>query len=431
MIRLKEFQLEHLNLNSNCTTCGGKFTFNDVFCQYCGRKLTELKDLKEQVTKLEIVLQQNLENDIPLTSETVVYLSELYQLSKKLNSEVLTEFLKKQKVKEKLDTFIQNTNHQILNNQKLSEEENDIYLNLLSKNLLTEQQILTDYILKSVFLNHPLVDKEVFLEIVKHFVVTNLKLYNRNRLPNYQPECFIQNLNKKNKTTDSPYQMGTAISYQYVYLDTEEMINVYEGMVLKFQTVFHEMYHIADEIDCSTGIFSPDILKHIQEQVIIEIESQTDFSSLTLPLESRYYHRNYNLISCEKDAEINGYLYFLKYLNTLGLTFNNLPFIQTKINEQLALKEESLRNISFSSSPLTVTEIFEHYIKDQPFYLQKYPQLTVEYLYEDGEVRHKTYSEMVSTLSNTNSPPVKEYLKNWLSNHNQPLVKTKTYLIKN
>lgn len=420
MSSLKDLNLEYINSKPTCYTCGAEVNIDFKNCPYCRRELTELS---VPFAETEKILQQNLDKDIPFDVENCYELIKLYSIRDHVSSSLVKQFLEKQKVVYKINEFINKINNKIETNQKLDVKEDYIYFNLLVNNVLEYNQILVDKILRSIFLNKPLVSEEVFREIIKYFVKTNLIIYNQDRIPNYEPRCIIRGLNHE-EDNDDKYTLGSVFSYTTVYLDEQVIKDIYNGNVSLFQTIFHEMYHIFDEIDKLTSMFSNDILNHIKESIIKELEERNVNGKIH---KSNYYKNNYSLISFEKDAEINGYIYLFRYLGALSLDVSKDTFkeIDEKINHELSLKQEQLRNVDFSSSALLVDEVFEYYVKEHPEYLMKYPQLTVEYIEEDGMVRHKTKSEIIDTLLDTNNSLIKNYLKDWLRKNKEKDAKSR------
>lgn len=60
--------------------------------------------------------------------------------------------------------------------------------------------------------------------------------------------------------------------------------------------------------------------------------------------------------------------------------------------------------------------LFDYYIKNQSEFLEKYPQLTIEYLVSDGIVRRKTNDELLETIQQySNQPIIVSYINKILS----------------
>lgn len=413
MSSFKKLELGFLLDNQICPSCGGEIQLNHNFCPFCKNKLGEFA---EKFKEIESILRENLTVDIPLNIENSFNLITLYSIKNQVTSKILANFLEQQKVIDKINYFIEEVNKKIVSNQKLNLEEDHIYYNLLQNKLIPENKIYSKYIIKKVFLKEPIVSQEVFFEIIKKMVIAELKLYNSNRLSNYEPKCIIKNLNlgENSKTT---YTGGEAFGYKIIYLDTKVMQDLYKGNILSFQIILHEIYHVIDKIDKITGVFTCDIVRQIKEDIIRECEIK---EAIKIQMNPKFYNNNYSVISNEKDAQIKSFIFLLRFLDELGLSLTQefKEDIQEQIKQELKQKENLLRNVennpNFTEDIASIDEIFEFYIKNHPEYLKKYPQLTIGYIEEDNMVRLKTKSELLESYLNINNPEISKYIRQQL-----------------
>lgn len=423
MSSFSEYNVSQFKVEQKCSACGGEISFQSGFCIYCG---SEYKEVKDSYHKLEAFLLLNMENDIPLDMSNAYNLIFLYSIQNLIHSDILDKFLKIQKVEEKIQIFMKKINDKMLNNNYLNKEENYIFTILLDRDVLNSNQVLGHYIMKSIFLRKPLVAKDTFLAIVKQMTVETMKIINAGRIPNYHPQCMIKHMREEQDVN------GSAFMWYTVNFDYDMLSEFYEGNILNFQAFFHEIDHIQDAINIYSGAFSMDIVKHIQEKVIRQIEVKQAFLEKRQPT---YYDKNYGLISYEKDAQIHGFIAFKRYLDMLeiGISQELNETIQNEINYEIKQKENLLRTIDGTEftkqNSLTVDEIFEYMVEDHPEYLNKYSQLRIGYIVDNGKVRCKTNVELINTYlkldEKTDDDEYRKYISMMISRNKEYPRKTK------
>lgn len=256
MSSFSEFDVIKLQKSQHCPICGGTVSLSNGVCPYCEN---ESKEIKEKLSELEKMLAENM-HDLPLDKTNTNNLILLQSIEPEVRSNTLKQFLKLQKIAEKIQVFMKKINDKISTENPLTEEENTVFTLLLNSNILAHNQIMGHEIMKSIFLKRPLVNEDTFLSLVKEIGIETMKEVNNDRIPNYKPQFEIKHL-EKNTT-------GSAFECFVVNLDYNNLLKVYNGDILKFQTFFHEICHIIDDINISTGQFSLDIVKHIQEKII-------------------------------------------------------------------------------------------------------------------------------------------------------------------
>ena len=113
-----------------------------------------------------------------------------------------------------------------------------------------------------------------------------------------------------------------------------------------------------------------------------------------------YYKRNYFDISYEIDAHhvgIDAAKHFL--YNVCG--YNNLDDYFEILRKTWPESKNTLKRVVIKDGKeiyKTVDEIFHEIIISNPKYLEKYPQLNIEYINEDGNIRKRTKEELLNIL---------------------------------
>lgn len=148
MSNFSRYNIEQFKKIPRCSNCGDKVSVQTGICPSCRN---EYKDIKNSFSDLEKFLLQNIENDIPLDTNNTHNLALLYSIQNEYHSKIIEEFLKRQQVKEKIQSFVEKINDKLLTNKPLNEEENHIFTKLLENATLNPNQVLGHYIMKGIF----------------------------------------------------------------------------------------------------------------------------------------------------------------------------------------------------------------------------------------------------------------------------------------
>ena len=138
-----------------------------------------------------------------------------------------------------------------------------------------------------------------------------------------------------------------------------------------------------------------------------------------------YYQNNYDYVKTEKDANLFAYQSVKFSLKRLDLTLseNKLKSLEEENNLQLEQKENNIRK--YNGEEVDFYDLFDKTIISNPEWLEKYPQLNIEYLLDNGMVRRKTKEEFVEYVMNNNiDPSFIGYFKNRLDESTDQIIKT-------
>lgn len=381
-----------ITMRLNCSCCGSHEFDSQGNCLYCG--------VLNEGLRLE---KENLKNMLAnyKYSGLTPYIINYYFKAYSINLPELDEFIKVNKINEKIEELKKNLIETLKEDKTLTPSESRCLTSLLQNNAYNSNEFPFNLIIKNILLGNKQILFETFEEIIILTVKQAMIAINDNQIPDYQPKCILEVNDEEN--------LGETFMTDEVSLSSEVIKNIYNGEVHSLNIIFHELWHIKQQIAIYTGVVTNDIMTFIKEETIRTISNKKGYG--------KYYDANYNLISYEIDARINGYICYLRYLESIGLGMSKEYYerIDKEIKEELAKKENEIRDISslnydLNDNSITFNELFDTLIEDNPISLAISPQLNIEYTLEVGKVRRKTIEELVETLEKTTDENTQKYL---------------------
>ncbi len=344
--------MEHTRV-PKCSNCGGR-AYDNGICLFCNCKNDVLDEIMKLITP----------------SKTI---DEYYE----------TIILKK-----------------IENNTILSEEEDKILYLLLKYDMVNESSLRDGKIIINILNKNNIISYDTFEFLIIRSTQYAMKKINNERIKPYFPKVYISELDGAG---------GNTFSYEYISFDKKSIENLYKGNFETLSIYFHELRHIEQEIEIYLKNFSSDIIDMIKDKVIKDYEFKKYGTK-------RYYEINYFNISFEVDAHHNGIDMTKALLHKYQFDYL-VPFAEVLRNAWPVNSNRLERMVEENGVMVTKTldEVFDGVIADNPHYLEKYPQLAIEYIKEDNKVRKKTKEELVDMLiSGTYSEVVNSYIKDLL-----------------
>lgn len=387
--------IEQLSQGKVCLSCGNDMFIQTGICPFCGKHIINIEYAAKDIDKILL----NIKNKPLELNELTIG---LYSIRNHFPQ--IAELLKQNNIEEKINIKLDEINKKLSNEQPLEKNDDIFFRTCLFNNIKPKSEL--DYI--NIFRNiidhnkKNIVSYETFEQITKMFIKDMMIKINNNRIENYNPVCTIYDFEKyHDKNLD-----GFIQNYFMLKLNNQITKGIYfDNDPLCFITIFHELTHTNQEIEIKLGFFSEEILTYIKDDIMRKLCKTENFD---------YYYTNYKSITSEKDANINGSEYGIVFLEqdlNIKLNDNVLEYLQDQTNKEKAQKLNTLRNIGTDEQPLNL--LFEQYIKNQPQYLEKYPQLTIEYIVKNNTVRKKTQPELLETLEfYHNHPLIVSYIKN-------------------
>lgn len=380
--------VEELSQRSICLSCGEDIYFLNGKCSNCGKQFENVQYVSKYINE---ILYSIRDKTLELDELTIA----LYAIKDRIPE--VNEILKKNNIEEKLHKKLNDINQSLANGEVLKQDDDLFLKTCLSNNIKPKDGLNDIAIFRNIFSHDKdkIVSYETFKQVIKSFIKDTMREINGNRINNYNPVCFVYDF----KATNNENSDGISNKHFIMKINDkiiEDMYNNYS--VLDFVTIFHELAHIQQNIDIKLGCFTEDILNFIKDDILRDLCHREGFD---------YYKENYQVITSEKDAEIKGYVFainFLEQVLNIKLKDEILTDLDKKISVQLEQKSNLLRKTN--NGEQDINSLFDYYIKNHPEFLEKYPQLSVEYIVSDGIVRRKTNDELMETLTLYQEQPV-------------------------
>lgn len=200
-------------------------------------------------------------------------------------------------------------------------------------------------------------------------------------------------------TDDLPVNvLGRCRGIKWIKIKKDVVSNIYHGDKMAMITIFHELKHFRDNYNILNDIYDDETIRILKERLINWANNEFEREILDKDVSFNcYYKANYDVESSEVLAEKYSYLDMIKYFEFIGveLSDNELDNINNKIHMLDKKYNKKLRNLTnclmYNSFYLTVDEVFDVAISDNPLWLEEFPCLKKEY-YVDSKSRVRRIS---------------------------------------
>ncbi len=343
--------------NPKCTQCGGDY--ENGICSYCGHKNLEIANIKSLIS----------------SSDDIV-------------------------------SYYDKVRKKVFEGQTLDQSE-DAFFYLLLKNDMVKDECLDDArILAYIFHGKKIIPYNTFEVLMLRVAEKNMREISAGRIENYDPKAYIRSLEGAN---------GSAFEYYSVSFDKEIIKELYNGAIAPLSTYYHEIEHVAQAMAIYLGYINSDLMLALKEKIISYYEFKTFKTDY-------YYKRNYFDISYEIDAHHVG-IYAAKHFLYNVCRYNNLDDYFEILRKAWPESKNTLKRVVIKDGKeiyKTVDEIFHEIIISNPKYLEKYPQLNIEYINEDGNIRKRTKEELLNILDKySNDSNAYAYIEFLIANLNE------------
>lgn len=390
--------VEQLSQGKTCLSCGGDMFIQTGMCPYCGKQIANIEYASKYLGEILLSIKNKV---LELDKLTIA----LYAIKEQFPE--VEELMRQNNIEEKINKRLDEINLKLAQGEVL-ETSDDIFLrNCLSNNIKPRNDLNNIPIFRNIFSNNEerMVSYETFEQVMKTFIKDMMREINNNRIERYNPVCAIYDFKKSNNENSN----GMIEKDFIIRINNQIIKDMYENnSVLKFITIFHELIHIQQAIEKKMGYFTEDILIFIKDDILRRLSSKEGFG---------YYWENYQFITSEKDAEIKGCMCAINFLEqVIGIKLKNeiVADLEKYTNVQLEEKSNLLRKTK--NGEQDINSLFDYYIKNHPEFLEKYPQLTIEYIVSDGIVRRKTNDELLETIQHyQDQPAIISYINKLLS----------------
>lgn len=383
MNELENFHVDELMNLYVCESRGSK-EFNNATCAYCGNKNEKLE---AKVQELVSLLKNYTYFKLTPT------LISLYAISNLVSIEELITFLTQHKIKEEIEKQKEELAEKIRKQEKLNLEEEVVGISLLKNHLMLDFPV--NLTIKNILLGEKLVSLDFFHEVIKLFVENAMSSIANNRLPEYKPTCEIKEM--KN--------LGGSRNTSNIYLSSDTVKNIYQGNLHNLQTIFHELTHIKQNINIALDIVGSRTIRYIKETVINAIcqEQNVDF-----------YLLEYQKLSMEIDANLEGWIYLRRYLEYLGVIEKKETVSIEEIIVELEKKTNYKVNVAnynfLEREELDFEELFLICLNKKPEYFDLYSPLKLLYIRDNDTIKAKTKEELMDTIKSVQDINTIRYL---------------------
>lgn len=390
--------VEQLSKGKTCLSCGGDMFIQTGMCPYCGKQIANIEYASKYLGEILLSIKNKI---LELDKLTIA----LYAIKEQFPE--VEELMRQNNIEEKINKRLDEINLKLAQGEVL-ETSDDIFLrNCLSNNIKPRNDLNNIPIFRNIFSNNEerMVSYETFEQVMKTFIKDMMREINNNRTERYNPVCAIYDFKKSNNENSD----GMIEKDFIIRINNQITKDMYENnSVLNFIAIFHELIHIQQEIDKKMGYFTEDILLFIKDDILRRLSSKEGFD---------YYWENYQFITSEKDAEIKGCMCAINFLEqAIGIRLKDEIVADLEKNTNVQLEEKSNLLRKTKNGEQDINSLFDYYIKNHPEFLEKYPQLTIEYLVSDGIVRRKTNDELLETIQYyQNQPVIISYINKILS----------------
>ncbi len=200
----------------------------------------------------------------------------------------------------------------------------------------------------------------------------------------YFPSCKII------KSLDSD---GEAQYIDTILLKRDTIINLFRGDKINLLIIFHELSHIEYNIQILRGYSTLNIINQIKDFLLNSYQKEQN-SKYYYDDPFDYYKYNYRVVSQEVDANLNAIALTTNFMKINNINDSDIFHELSKKYEEFSRRKKIMNrfvggNVLFNNIYLSLDEAFSSAIKDNPFWLEVFPQLKVEYEIVDGVIVKK------------------------------------------
>lgn len=341
---------------------------NNSFCPSCKKYSTNIEcdNCKEENKKLKLLYK-----DLDLI---IFKLKSLKQENNKTN--LILNGLKKNNINynftiDEIDSnsFINKIVDKINNNEILLDEEKMI-LSILLKTKQIKNEVINNFVILNCLNNKNFFDVDTVGSVI------SLLAENMFESKKIDLKCKIEHFsNIKGKSENN-----------FIYLNKKEVEKFILGDMDVLFTLFHEYIHVLQ----------------YYRQIVLQLSSVNDIKQIKEKIIKKYnpkfFENSIYLNSTEKETNILGNTYLIKYLDSIGFPIISLDDIKRIVNNNDVYVDNVYRIVSEDS--ILIDNEFNKIVKLIDY--KNYPQLNFEYKIEDSKVILKDLDEIYSDIEYVN-----------------------------
>lgn len=283
--------------------------------------------------------------------------------------------------------YINKIRAKIAKGECLDKKEDKVFSLLLDNNLIKDEALDDGLIITYTIQGKKLTSYNTFRLLVMRSTERTMREINNGRIKPYNPHARTGKLDGAN---------GSAFDIDNISFNELILKQLYEGYIYPLSTYFHELVHVAQNIEIRLGSrINFALITMLKESLIRRSELINDGTD-------NYYKKNYYNISFEVNAHQFGIEHMKQVFKIWGLKVDEEWF--DKIRRLWPESNNNLDRIVTGEDGIesykTVDDIFDYVIAKNPQYLKEYPQLNFEYVNENGTVRKRTKNELSDIIMN-------------------------------
>lgn len=349
-----------------CPNCNSDYS--NGYCEGCHAKI-EFKN-KDAIDKLKtIIIDYNGDYDI---NNNIYVLRILHEFNSYFGLNFIEEFLDKFKFKDFIEQILLTLKNKINSGENLNLEEIATLGNYYCLFPKDKRDIFINYVIMNSGRNNINFPYQLVEDIIVDFTKKLMTCYISG------PLCIVVE-NLKNARGD---RVNGLTSEKVICLDKKEIEQLQQGIYNVIYTIFHEITHLKQLSNMrDVNNITYQMLKITKELILKEVFLD-------------YSHDNYDIVSYEVEARISEMITTNRYFNTFGFKMTNEDDLKNEIIKEQAKQNNNDRIIE--GKVVDLYDYFDNFISDKPYLLEEYPQLQIEYLFDEklGLIRPKNIDEL-------------------------------------
>jgi len=248
-------------------------------------------------------------------------------------------------------------------------------------------------------------DKSISYSFFKDDLIKFIKDYMKEINKNSYLYLTIVNIINSSK------DMGTAEKVNEIEIDESVFKKIYSGKRLYLLVIFHELIHIKQNYLIKNGIIGKNISDIIKEDLL------DYYFAINNKKSKKYYDINYDLDSSEVQANLEAIDLFYTYFNVNNIKPNLFElYILRDITKEFEKKLKNKKRKYLCEKykmyrTMDLDKLFDFIIIKNPEWLEWFPQLKIEYCYDNDTVKRVDYRNFNLEEIENESNSYKEYIK--------------------
>ena len=347
--------------NSLCPECD--YYSTTIECQNCKYENKELKALYASLELTLLELKPYIKTNIKEIS-LILFALRNYKIK------AIEKFNLNYNIENDINSIINIIVNKIKNKKELNQEEIKV-LSILLTTKAVNNETINNYIISGCLNKTNVFNEKVIESVICMLAETMFEA----------KEMYL-----KCGVKDFKNRRGISI-YNHIWLDSKEIRSLMEGKMDAFFTLFHEYIHVCQYYrQIIQQVSTVEDIKQIKEAIITSHDRS-------------FYENNRYVCSYEKEANIEGNAYLIKYLESISFPIISFDEIKMIVNHDIRHIDDDYRIVG--DDKVLIDEEFNRIVTPTDFY--SYPQLSYEYKIDKSRVVLKSLEEIYSDVEYINA----------------------------